>query len=72
MPTKEKGKCKGAAKHRKAQAKYVGANKSKHAAAVKRNYQQKRAAILAKKRKARKGDHRSGGGSKKTGRPRKC
>jgi hypothetical protein len=69
---KEKGPCKGAAKHRTAQKKYVKGNKDKHAAAVKRNYNKQRAAILAKKRKARKKktDHKSGG--KRTGRPRKC
>ena len=63
--------CKGAAAHRKAQAKYVSANKSKHAAAVKRNYQKNKSKILAQKKSARRasGGKKTGG---KPGRPRKC
>jgi hypothetical protein len=68
--TKVKGHCKHAASHRKAQAKYVSGHKDKHRAMVKRHYNANATAILAKKKKARKGkDHKSGG---KIGRPREC
>jgi hypothetical protein len=57
--TKPKGHCKHAASH-----------KDKHRAMVKRHYNANATAILAKKKKARKGkDHKSGG---KIGRPREC
>jgi hypothetical protein len=62
--------CKGAAAHRKAQAKYVSANKSKHAAAVKRNYAKNKGKILAAKKRGAAGGARRAGGTK--GRPRKC
>jgi len=63
--------CKGAAQHRKAQAKYVAKNKSKHAAAVKKNYQKNKGKILRQKKAARKahGGAKTGG---KPGRPRVC
>lgn len=66
-----RGGCAGAASHRKAQAKYVSKNRTKHNAAVKRSYQKNKSRILQQKKRAR----RSSGGAKrggKVGRPRKC
>lgn len=69
--TSEKGACKGAAKHRKAQAKYVKGHKSKHAAAVKRSETKHKAKVLGRKRAARKANPKGKQGAK-MGRPRKC
>ena len=70
MATARRG-CAGAAKHRAAQAKYVGKNKAKVNAAAKAHYQKNKSKVLAAKKSKRK----SGGAPKKggkQGRPRKC
>lgn len=76
MPTaeKKKGKCAGAAKHRAAQNRYVAKDPAKQRRRVKKSEKANAAKVAARKKRARASAKRKGGsgGSKKTGRPRKC